>query len=976
MLGNLFKREPKWRHRNEQVRRKAIGELADSDPAALRQVIETDPASDLRCLAVTQTRDSDYLVTLLTATAPPEVALHTAVRERLFTLLQEERDAAAKALLERLAQSGEQELIERLARSAGEANLREAASAWVAEEQTLEQIALHDPSAAVRLAALQRVQGVESLSRIHKAVRKRDKQAGRIAKQRLDALAETAQRPQRIAAEAAEIIAQLPSLGLGQRWQQDDAKLGYLQQRWQQLEEEAHSLIADQQRQTYHQAVKRYQEAAASYHQRQAEQAAADAANAALTHTCEAILARLQPLAEALASSGAAADEAQVEVLRQQLLAIRQAWEEEIELPAEQIPAALQQRYDRQCQQLGEQLALQLERREAAVIAAEMCQRLASQLSDGTTRNEQRLQSALQRIRGKIGEAPKGESREALLTRFAELEQQVEQRCRQQRQRRKQLLNEIPGWLEQLEQAVEAGSSGDASTLQGKIQEGLRQFSLAGEEQERIKPLQQRLRTLQPALEQIQEWRDWAVVNERERLCVEMEQLLELVIDPPLLAEQIKELQQSWKHLDTTRAPASKALWERFKSASDRAYQPVRDFRQQQQQQRERHALERQEYIDQLSARLDAIDWSHVDWKEIQRLEREARQQWRDLGEVVHADWRRLSSAFSEQLQRLEERIAPERKRCRNRRLELIESAERLVEISEIEPAIEQARELQGEWQVTVSGNKRDENALWKRFRNAIDATFARRQEAREAHHRALEENLHAKQRLLEQCRSELASATTPEALIQLEQQVESQWSELGALPKAASAELEQQHKALRGAIAQARQEQQRQQRNAELAQLLQLAARCSELERIASGGGQLAEEEMATWQALEQELLSLPHGEPLVQRYQQAMAALHADPTARQALTAQLVANAETKRQLCLHLEILTAAATPPAHQAARMALQVSRLNEAMRQGKSEPEQEYAALQRDWIFTGFAGSEEEVLQQRWQQAQAAGEAL
>ena len=61
----------------------------------------------------------------------------------------------------------------------------------------------------------------------------------------------------------------------------------------------------------------------------------------------------------------------------------------------------------------------------------------------------------------------------------------------------------------------------------------------------------------------------------QEELCVAMERLVETHIDPADKADKIKAMQQEWKRLGGT---GDQALWNRFKTAADKAFEPCALF--------------------------------------------------------------------------------------------------------------------------------------------------------------------------------------------------------------------------------------------------------------------------------------------------------------------------------------------------------------------------------------------------------------
>ncbi len=83
------------------------------------------------------------------------------------------------------------------------------------------------------------------------------------------------------------------------------------------------------------------------------------------------------------------------------------------------------------------------------------------------------------------------------------------------------------------------------------------------------------LAVLTPKAQELREaddWQLWANVGVQEQLCAKME-ALKAIEDPEEIAKQVRELQQQWRQAADVPRAQGEALWRRFKTAHDDAWQ-------------------------------------------------------------------------------------------------------------------------------------------------------------------------------------------------------------------------------------------------------------------------------------------------------------------------------------------------------------------------------------------------------------------
>lgn len=287
-----------------------------------------------------------------------------------------------------------------------------------------------------------------------------------------------------------------------------------------------------------------------------------------------------------------------------------------------------------------------------------------------------------------------------------------------------QKMTQLEKILESLEQSLEARQLRESRTFLKQAQNLHRQ--LTGREGGRYRARMQRLAG---QVRELGDWRGFATEPKQTALCEQMEYLADQPMDPEAKAARIHELQQQWKDLGGS---SNRDLWQRFRAASDRAFEPCRAYFEARSDLKKVHLQKRQSLCEELQLYLDSTDWSQVDWKAAEQIEKTARKEWREAWPVEFRDNRPLQKTFDELMNTLSGHLDEERARNEARKQAIVERAQQLTEHSPLTEAMQEARELQKQWQGVGITRHREDRKLWKAFRAACDEIFARRDEKRQ----------------------------------------------------------------------------------------------------------------------------------------------------------------------------------------------------------------------------------------------------
>jgi exonuclease SbcC len=856
--------------------------------------------------------DSDELARLLTADPVPEVRAAAASRctdiDALGAAWRSESDPAVRtvlaavlgqALAETLDNEGATALLEsdectdairaEVARRAQDADRRRVAIAALRGEDSLVAVALEAEQSEARLAAAQRVHSPDGLRKLADAARNKDHGVARLARKRIEAIADRVDRT----AEADALLAQMEALAIAPG--PILTTLVEINRRWEALD------IGDD--------VVRIARSDAA---RRALQARFDR-----EHDEQRTRTRFERrLNESTGMRDPPASQEALTALREELGALR-----------EEAVAFGDRAWDAKLDDAERRVVLWTQELQARADAEALVTE-AEQLAGGTSIDDANLPARWQALNR--------DHRTPLLTRrFEAALIVVEQRRLAQIHAAGQEANaarqKVHGLLHAAEQALAAGEVQAARAAADAIRLGK---STAGP---LPRPTTQRLSRLIQQLAELERWESFGQQHARIQLCERAEAAMTAKLDAPRLAAEVQKLRDEWKALDLQYRGVPAALWQRFDRACEKAYAPAaRYFAEMAAQQRE--ARQRRDgFIAAAEAHAATLLPEPRDWRAIEHWLRETDRAWRDgdLGSVEPKAWRGFDARYKATVKPLRDALAGARVLAMAGRQTLIDEALALAGKAMERDVPSQVKAIQARWQAQAKGfalPQRDERALWERFRAACNAVF----DARQAKRREADGVKHQQLRGLEAiCAGleQLAVATDKtendirRGLRDLEQQWKTQAGGFDPALRGVESRFRNAKTAIEAALS-------GRARSRETAVWQALAAKerlCEELDVLVRTTGNRAEDTMTA--AASERWATLP---PLPPAWEKKMlarrdAALRAlsEESAAAAFASRIEHGAESRRDILLELEISLGLESPAELKARRLALQVNQLKQ-----------------------------------------------
>jgi hypothetical protein len=206
---------------------------------------------------------------------------------------------------------------------------------------------------------------------------------------------------------------------------------------------------------------------------------------------------------------------------------------------------------------------------------------------------------------------------------------------------------------------------------------------------------------------------------------------------------------------------------------------------------------------EQLIAKMEALAAdTTADAGASMRQVRELQEQWKGVASAPRDRAEHLWNKFRAASQAVRERVEPMRAAERAeqtahmaRKVALCEQAEALADSTDWIATADTLKALQSEWKTIGPAPRRDEQAVWDRFRNACNKFFTRRQEDLKQRKQVWTGNLEKKEALIARAEA-LASSTDWEAGFAELKALQAEWKASGPVKKSRSEQVWQKFRA------------------------------------------------------------------------------------------------------------------------------------------------------------------------------------
>ncbi|MFU2509295.1 DUF349 domain-containing protein [Pseudoalteromonas sp. ASV78] len=236
---------------------------------------------------------------------------------------------------------------------------------------------------------------------------------------------------------------------------------------------------------------------------------------------------------------------------------------------------------------------------------------------------------------------------------------------------------------------------------------------------------------LEQQLDNARDWQKYASAPKREELLTEITALLaQPCTDAKQRANEVKTLRRRWNELGRLDTEQEQAQGKEFDDKIELLFAPCREHFAELEQQRETMKLERDAIIGEMKLLATSETTSdEFDWKEFESQYNRINKAWRNAGNVEPKVYRILQTQYKAQQQQVFNTLNTFHKGNAAAKNALVEQAQQLAQSDDLAGACQQLKELQQQWQGIGFAGVKAENALWQKFRQFNDVTFAKRSE-------------------------------------------------------------------------------------------------------------------------------------------------------------------------------------------------------------------------------------------------------
>ena len=285
------------------------------------------------------------------------------------------------------------------------------------------------------------------------------------------------------------------------------------------------------------------------------------------------------------------------------------------------------------------------------------------------------------------------------------------------------MLGQVTEKMAALRQSIDDGAVHDAVERERELRDLLKGLPRA-----KAQPFSSDLAELGARVRELREWRTYAQAPQRESLCQQIEALADNPLEPHDQMQAVKSLRDQWNQLGPADTRRDRDLRRRFDRAAERAFEPCRIYFKEQAERRAFNLEQRQAIVAALEGFLDNNDWDNADWRGVERILRQARNEWREYHPVDRKAGRQLTSRFEELAGAIHALLKQEWDRNIEKKEAIVADAIAIRESGDrVTDQAESMKGLQRRWKAVGPLPRRADQRLWKQFREQCDQVFEAR---------------------------------------------------------------------------------------------------------------------------------------------------------------------------------------------------------------------------------------------------------
>lgn len=733
--------KPKWQNPNQQVRLTAVQNSTDPDlMSALPLIAESDQSPEVRNAALARIEDTDQLLQIAQQNNPETGKI--AYRKLAQIIAQSEVDD--EQLKQIIRQIKGKQSLKIIATDAKVANFRKAAVEQIEQQGFLGDLLLKEKDKTVQNAIIEKLTQQSTLQRIAKQLSKKNKQLYKKISQKID----RDQSPN-YQQQALEICQQLEAVV----HQQKTADLQKIEHQWQQLV----THIDQKLQQRYTGALSAAKMTLDPQHRQ----------NFLQQQRQIRAKKQLQEL-QKLCQNG---HKHKLQQLQQQL-------EQHTTIELELLDQQEKQQHQHSIQQLQQIISDQHQRQQLPEAVTEIIQKLQKTLSREVVQPHL-LKQFRTNWQQATNQAPDSKELKKQTAKFEQSMQKLAEKVEKTAKQRDVAAQQVIDLIEPTTRQIKDGHLAQAKISTNKIA-ALKQT--AGHNHPLLRRHKYQIDNLWVQLKELRQWQKWSNDKIRQDIIQELSDLIGTATHPDAVLKKLKDCNERWyalenmEKLEGDRYPTrNQKQWQEFRTVSKALFEPAQPYF----AKRSEHQQDRLTETELLIEQMQQIDLEQSSEKELAEITSKAIKKLKGLDQLPPKSRGKVAKKLRAGIDRVDSKLKDFYQQAEQQKQKIIDQAHRLTEEEDIEKAVEQAKQLQQQWREAGVVKQHTERKLWKKFRQANDLIFAKRDQLNEQKNAEQQAQKQQRKQLIDDFLNQLKQADEDGAIKALKQQLEQQWQQL-----------------------------------------------------------------------------------------------------------------------------------------------------------------------------------------------------
>lgn len=283
----------------------------------------------------------------------------------------------------------------------------------------------------------------------------------------------------------------------------------------------------------------------------------------------------------------------------------------------------------------------------------------------------------------------------------------------------------------------------------------------------------------------------------KNRLCEKAEALVESK-DAVKAFHELQKLHEEWKELGPVAKEERESIWNRFKAATSKINKRHQEYFDNQKEEQKKNL----ELKSALCERAEEIASAGVAesnlWNGLSKKMEALQAEWKSIGfaskkenQKIYERFRAACDKFYDAKREYYAKFKDVMQENLRKKEELCELAEKIKESTEWKKATDQLINLQKQWKAIGPVTRKQSDAVWKRFRAACDDFFGNKAKHFGAEDHKFEDNLKAKQALIEEIKSYQPAGKEADAAAF--EEFQNRWNAIGYVPFKEKADIQKE---------------------------------------------------------------------------------------------------------------------------------------------------------------------------------------